>query len=71
MKDRKLNILKLRIGNLIDEHADALAQAQEFYQELQEAKEKISKLEDQLRNKNVQKEPKVTVLEHPMESPEN
>lgn len=71
MEDRKLNILKMRISNLIDEHADALAQAQGFYQELQEAKAKISKLEDQLRNKNVQKEPKVTILEHSMESPEN
>lgn len=66
-----MNILKIRISSLIDEHADALAQAQQFHEELQEAKQKISKLENELRNRNVQKEPEVTIIEHPVESAKN
>ena len=70
MEDRRINILKIRIATLIDEHADALAQAQQLHQELQESKKIISRLEQQLRNKDVQKEQKATIIEHSVESSE-
>lgn len=68
MSSKKENIFKIRINNLIEEHADALAQAQQLHEELQQAKLKISDLEDKLRNKNVQKEPEVTIIEHTVDS---
>lgn len=54
--DDKLKIYKMRISTLIDEHADALSQAQELYKQLQEATNKISELEGKLGDQNVQKE---------------
>lgn len=56
MLERKLQIYKIRVANLMDEHADALAQAQDVHSKLQEAQQKILKLEEDLRNKDVQKE---------------
>ncbi len=52
----KLKIYKMRIATLIDEHADALSQAQEFYKQLQEATQKISELEEKLGDRDVQEE---------------
>lgn len=56
MLDRKLQIYKIRVANLVEEHADALAQAQDTHGKLQEAQQKILKLEEDLRNRDVQKE---------------
>jgi len=61
--ESKYNILKLRIMNIIEEHADALAKGQFLHNQLQEAKEKIVQLEEKLRKSHVQeKEPTVTVV---------
>jgi len=69
--DRKMNILKIRVNNLIDEHADALAQAQELHHELQQAKIKISDLEQRLRDNDVQeKNSEITIINQPVESAE-
>lgn len=54
--DSKIQIYKMRINTLIDEHADALVQSQELYKQLQEANTKIAELENELRNRSVQKE---------------
>lgn len=60
--ENKYEILKARLINIIEEHADALALAQQFKQELTEAKIKISELEGKLNEKNTQeKEPGVTI----------
>lgn len=56
--DNKLQIYKMRVSTLIEEHADAVSQAQDLHRQLQEANEKISQLEEQVRNNNVQKERK-------------
>ena len=69
--ENKINILKIRISNLIDEHADALAEAQGLHKQLQEARTKISDLEERLRNRNVQTQPEVTIIDAPMEPTEN
>ncbi len=55
---RKLQIYKIRVNSLLEEHADVLSQAQELHEKLQEAEQKIVELETQLRDRNVQeKEP--------------
>jgi predicted nucleic acid-binding Zn-ribbon protein len=64
--DNKLQIYKMRVTSLIEEHADAMAQAQELHKQLQEANSKISKLEEQLRNINVQKEESTFTIDHDM-----
>lgn len=69
--ENKINILKIRITNLIDEHADALAEAQGLHKQLQEAKATIEDLQQKLRNKDVQTQPEVTIIEHSMETPDN
>lgn len=69
--ENKINILKIRISNLIDEHADALAEAQGLHKQLQEARLKISDLEEMIRNKNVQKKPEVTIIDHSVEATDN
>lgn len=70
--DKKIQIYKMRISTLIDEHADALAQAQGFHSELQEAKIKISDLEQKLRNNNVQeKDTESIIINQPVVSTEN
>ena len=69
--ENKINILKIRISNLIDEHADALAEAQGLHKQLQEARGKISDLEERLTNKNLQTQPEVTIIDHPMETTHN
>lgn len=70
--DRKVQIYKMRLTALIDEHADALAQAQQFHQELQQSNNRIAELEEQLRNNDVQKEePKVTIIDHDLVSTNN
>lgn len=62
--ERKLQIFRIRISNLLEEHADALAQAQELHAKLQEAEEKIGELESKLRKANVQeKEPNHTIID--------
>lgn len=67
--ERKLQIYKLRVNSLLEEHADVLAQAQDLHQQLQEAQEKISKLEKSLKEKNVQeKEARVTIIDQPVEA---
>lgn len=65
--ERKLQIYKLRVSSLLEEHADVLAQAQDLHQQLQEAQEKISQLEELLRKKNVQ-EKETVIIDHPMEA---
>lgn len=68
--ERKLQIYKLRVANLIEEHADALAQAQMFHQNLQDADKKISHLERLLKEKNVQKEESNhAIINHSVDSP--
>jgi len=67
--ERKLQVYRVRISNLIDEHAEALVQAQELHQKLQEEQEKVKNLEKLLKEKNVQeKEPSVTIIDHDMVS---
>jgi hypothetical protein len=75
MSDRNLqlkyDILKARIANLIEEHADALALAQMFKSELSETKkeldmsrDKLSVLEGKLKRNDIQeKEPRVTIID--------
>lgn len=60
--DRRIQIYKMRISTLIDEHADALAQAQELHSELKEAKIQISDLEQKLRNNNVQEKDTESII---------
>lgn len=61
--ERKVNILKLRISSLIDEHAEIVIAAQDLHDQLQEAKTKIRQLEEELESKNVQKkEPGITII---------
>ncbi len=75
----KYDILKARIVNLVEEHADALARAQVFqrdfniaYEKWQEAERKISALEETVRNKNVQEEkPRVIITEGSVETTDN
>lgn len=67
--DNKIQIYKMRINTLIDEHADALVQSQEFYKQLQEANTKIAELENELRNRSVQKEnSEPFIINHPVET---
>lgn len=62
--ERKLQIYKIRVNSLLDEHADALAQAQELHQKLQDSEQRIIGLEKQLRERNVQeKEPTHTIID--------
>lgn len=68
--ERKLQIFKIRINNLLEEHADALAQAQEFHSKLQEAEEKIVELESRLRKTNVQKEEPI-IINQTVDAPDN
>jgi hypothetical protein len=70
--ENKYNILKLRIANLIEEHADALAQGQILHKKLQEAREEIDNLQKKLEEKNVQKEkPTATIVNEPVETSKN
>lgn len=56
--ERKLQIFKIRINSLLEEHADVLAQAQELHEKLQKSEERIAELERELKSKDVQeKEP--------------
>lgn len=67
----KYDILKARIANLIEEHADALALAQNFKNDLdrlneqfKQAEKKIFALEGALNTNDIQKkEPKVTIID--------
>lgn len=64
MLERKLNILKIRVNNLVEEHADVLANAQELHEQLSAAHQRIQELEAQLTGEtNVQaEEPRVHVI---------
>ena len=71
----KYEILKTRISTLIEEHADALALAQLFKKEsneantkLRQAQEKISVLEGKLKNDIQKEEPRVTIIDAPVET---
>lgn len=78
MSDRNLalkyEILKTRISTLVEEHADALALAQVFrkdfnesYEKCQDAEKRIIILEEELRQRDVQKEESTTII-HSVES---
>lgn len=62
--ERKMQIYKIRVTTLLEEHADVLAQAQDLHQQLQEAQDKISKLEGLLNEKNIQEER--IIIDQPM-----
>lgn len=65
--ERKLQIFKIRINSLLEEHADVLAQAQELHEKLQQSEEKIAQLERELKSRDVQeKEP--IIINHPVEA---
>lgn len=65
--ERKLQIFKIRINSLLEEHADVLAQAQELHEKLQKSEERIAELERELKSKDVQeKEP--IIIDQPVEA---
>lgn len=65
--ERKLQIFKIRINSLLEEHADVLAQAQELHEKLQKSEERIAELERELKSKDVQeKEP--IIINQPVEA---
>lgn len=77
---KKYEIMKARVGSLVEEHADALALAQVFKEESEQAKyqskqleEKISILEGNLKKYDIQKkDPTVTIIDgDAMVSPED
>lgn len=62
--ERKLQIYKIRVNSLLEEHADVLAQAQELHEKLQNAEQKIKELEARLSEINVQeKTPRHTIID--------
>jgi predicted nucleic acid-binding Zn-ribbon protein len=69
--ENKISIYKMRITSLIDEHAEALAQAQELYKELQDATKKIADLEEKLRERNVQKNSETAIVSKSVATAEN
>lgn len=72
---KKYDIIKARVNAVIEEHADALALAQMFKEEsdqlknqLKEMQNKVTILEEKLKEHDIQKEPKVTILDGSVEA---